>query len=172
VPYGDPDSMEQVMGPLISKAQYERVLDYIEIGKQEGARLTAGGGAALAETGGYYVEPTLFVDVDNSMRIAQEEIFGPVLVVIPFDDDDDAVRIANDSRYGLGGAVQSSSNERAIAVAKRIRTGVVAINKSTYFAPDAPFGGYKESGLGREMGLEGFEEYLQTKTVSYEAEEV
>jgi aldehyde dehydrogenase (NAD+) len=161
--------MEQVMGPLISKTQHERVLSYIEIGKQEGARLAAGGGTALAGTGGYYVQPTLFVDVDNSMRIAQEEIFGPVLVVIPFDDDDDAVRIANDSQYGLGGAVQSANQQRAFEVAKRIRAGVVAINKSTYFGSDAPFGGYKQSGIGREMGVEGFEEFLQTKTVSLEA---
>jgi len=169
VPFGDPNSMEQVMGPLISKTQHERVLSYIEIGKQEGARLAAGGGTALAGTGGYYVQPTLFVDVDNSMRIAQEEIFGPVLVVIPFDDDDDAVRIANDSQYGLGGAVQSANQQRAFEVAKRIRAGVVAINKSTYFGSDAPFGGYKQSGIGREMGVEGFEEFLQTKTVSLEA---
>ena len=170
MPYGDPDSMEQIMGPLVSKAQFDRVLDYIETGKQEGARLVAGGSAALTETGGYYVQPTLFADVDNGMRIAQEEIFGPVLVVIPFDDDDDAVRIANDSKYGLSGAVQSADPQRALSVAKRIRTGTVAINKSAYFGADAPFGGYKQSGLGREMGLEGFEEYLQTKTVSLEAE--
>jgi aldehyde dehydrogenase (NAD+) len=146
------------------------VLSYIETGKQEGARLVTGGSAALAETGGYYIQPTLFANVDNSMRIAQEEIFGPVLVVIPFDDDDDAVRIANDSKYGLSGAVQSANPQRALGVAKRIRTGTVAINKSSYFGADAPFGGYKQSGLGREMGLEGFEEYLQTKTISLEAQ--
>ncbi|CAN5125906.1 aldehyde dehydrogenase [soil metagenome] len=168
MPFGDPNSMEQIMGPVVSKAQYDRVLDYIAIGQQEGARLVAGGKAALTETGGYYIQPTLFADVDNSMRIAQEEIFGPVLAVIPFEDDDDAVRIANDSKYGLSGAVQSADPQRALAVAKRIRSGTIAINKSAYFGADAPFGGYKQSGLGREMGHEGFEEYLQTKTVSLE----
>jgi aldehyde dehydrogenase (NAD+) len=170
MPYGDANSMEQVMGPVVSKTQYERVLSYIEIGKQEGARLVTGGSAALVETGGYYIQPTLFADVDNGMRIAQEEIFGPVLVVIPYEDDDDAVRIANDSKYGLSGAVQSADPQRALRVAKRIRTGTISINKSAYFGADAPFGGYKQSGLGREMGLEGFEEYLQTKTVSLEVE--
>jgi len=170
MPYGDANSMEQVMGPVVSKTQFDRVLSYIEIGKEEGARLVTGGSAALRETGGYYIQPTLFADVDNSMRIAQEEIFGPVLVVIPFEDDEDAVRIANDSKYGLSGAVQSADPQRALSVARRIRTGTVAINKSAYFGPDAPFGGYKQSGLGREMGLEGFEEYLQTKTVSLEVE--
>jgi aldehyde dehydrogenase (NAD+) len=168
MPYGDPNSMEQIMGPVVSKTQYDRILDYIEIGKQQGARVAAGGNAALSETGGYYIQPTLFVDVDNSMRIAQEEIFGPVLAVIPYEDDDAAVRIANDSLYGLSGAIQSADPQRAMRVAKRIRTGTVAINKSAYFGADAPFGGYKQSGIGREMGLEGFEEYLQTKTVSYE----
>ena len=184
VPFGDPESMQQVMGPVVSKAQYDRVLGYIAIGKDEGARLVAGGEAAAGmarigqaggepafeERGGYYIKPTLFADVDNAMRVAQEEIFGPVLVVIPFDDDDDAVRIANDSKYGLSGAVQSSNAARAMAVAKRIRSGTMAINKGVYFGSDAPFGGYKHSGIGREMGLEGFEEYLQTKTIATEAE--
>ena len=171
IPYGDPDSMEQVMGPVISKAQFDRVLSYIAIGKAEGARLVTGGEPALAERGGYYIKPTLFADVDNAMRIAQEEIFGPVLAVIPYEDDDDAVRIANDSSYGLSGAVQSTDPDRAMAVARRIRTGTVAINKGVYFGSDAPFGGYKQSGIGREMGAEGFEEYLQTKTVALEVEE-
>lgn len=170
VPFGDPESMQQVMGPVVSKAQYDRVLGYIAIGKDEGARLVAGGEPAFEERGGYYIKPTLFADVDNAMRVAQEEIFGPVLVVIPFDDDDDAVRIANDSKYGLSGAVQSSNAARAMAVAKRIRSGTMAINKGVYFGSDAPFGGYKHSGIGREMGLEGFEEYLQTKTIATEAE--
>ncbi|MBA3056199.1 MAG: aldehyde dehydrogenase family protein [Sphingomonadales bacterium] len=170
VPFGDPEAMDQIMGPVVSKAQYDRVLNYIEVGKQEGARLVAGGAPAFTERGGYYIQPTLFADVDNAMRIAQEEIFGPVLAVIPFDDDDDAVRIANDSKYGLSGAVQSSNPDRAMAVAKRIRSGTMAINKSVYFGSDAPFGGYKQSGIGREMGLEGFEEYLQTKTIALEAE--
>jgi aldehyde dehydrogenase (NAD+) len=169
-PFGDADSMEQVMGSMVSKAQYERVMDYIEIGKAEGARLVAGGEPAFPERGGYYIKPTLFADVDNAMRIAQEEIFGPVLVVIPYDDDDDAVRIANDSPYGLSGAIQSTNTQRAMAVARRIRTGTMSINKGVYFGADAPFGGYKHSGIGREMGAEGFDEFLQTKTIATEAE--
>jgi aldehyde dehydrogenase (NAD+) len=103
------------------------------------------------------------------MTVAQEEIFGPVLVVIPHDGDDDAVRIANDSPYGLSGMVQSASEERAVAVAKRIRTGTVSVNGGMWFAPDSPFGGYKQSGVGREMGVEGFEEYLETKTIGLPA---
>ncbi|MGX9787804.1 aldehyde dehydrogenase family protein [Mycobacterium sp. MMS18-G62] len=169
VEYGDPQSRSQVMGPLISQAQFDRVLGYIELGKQEGARLVTGGKAALPETGGYYVEPTLFADVDNSMRIAREEIFGPVLVVIPYEDEADAIRIANDSPYGLSGAVQSADVDRAMAVARKIRTGTFAVNRGGFFGPDAPFGGYKQSGLGREMGREGFAEYLQTKCVGLEA---
>jgi len=169
VPFGDPEAPDQVMGPVVSKAQFDRVISYIELGKKEGARLVTGGHAAHVERGGYYIAPTLFADVDNHMRIAQEEIFGPVLVAIPYEDDEDAVRIANESDYGLSGAVQSADPSRALAIAKRIRTGTISINKSAYFGPDAPFGGYKQSGLGREMGLEGFEEYLETKTISMEA---
>jgi aldehyde dehydrogenase (NAD+) len=166
IPFGDSNSMEQVMGPVVSRAQYDRVLSYIEIGKAEGARLVTGGDGLLSQTGGYYIRPTLFADVSNDMRIAQEEIFGPVLAVIPFEDDDDAVRIANDSPYGLSGAIQSGDPERALRLARRIRTGTMSINGGTYFGPDAPFGGYKQSGIGREMGLEGFEEFLQTKTIA------
>jgi aldehyde dehydrogenase (NAD+) len=168
LPFGDPASEEQILGPVASKAQFDRVSGYIRLGQEEGARLVTGG---IAEhlTGGYYIKPTLFADVSNDMRIAQEEIFGPVLVAIPHDGDDDAVRIANDSLYGLGGAVQSADPERALKVALRIRTGSVNINAGNTFGADAPFGGYKQSGLGREMGVEGFEEYLQTKTVAMEA---
>jgi aldehyde dehydrogenase (NAD+) len=115
---------------------------------------------------GYYVEPTLFADVDNSMTIAQEEIFGPVLVVIPFEDDDDAVRIANDNAYGLSGGVTAATDERALAVARRIRSGTVSVNGGIFYGADAPFGGYKASGVGRQNGLEGFEQYLETKTLS------
>ena len=118
---------------------------------------------------GFYVQPTLFGDVDNAMRIAQEEIFGPVLVAIPYDDDDDAVRIANDSIYGLSGAISSGDEERAVDVARRIRTGTLGINGGMWFGPDAPFGGYRQSGVGREMGIAGFEEYLETKTIGLKA---
>lgn len=169
VQYGDPYGAGQIMGPLISARQRERVLEYIAIGQQEGARLVCGGGRPAALKRGYYVEPTLFADVRNDMRIAQEEIFGPVLVAIPYDDDDDAVRIANDSIYGLSGSVYSADTARALRVARRIRSGTINVNGANFFAPDSPFGGYKQSGVGREMGVEGFEEYLQTKTVAVPA---
>src|SRR5207302_5571705 len=132
----------------------------------EGATLACGGGRPAHLSRGYFVEPTLFVDVDPHSAIAQEEIFGPVLVVIPFEDDDDAVRIANDSMYGLSGAVTSASQERALAVARRLRTGTVAVNGGMWLGVDAPFGGYKQSGIGRQNGLEGFEQYLETKSIA------
>ena len=169
LPYGDPRGEGQIMGPLVSARQRERVLSYIEIGKSEGARLVCGGGRPRQLPRGYYVEPTLFADVRNDMRIAQEEIFGPVLVAIPYSDDDEAARIANDSVYGLSGSIFSGDGERALRLARRIRTGTLNINGANFFAPDAPFGGYKQSGIGREMGTEGFEEYLQTKTVAVPA---
>lgn len=168
MPFGDPTSHEQILGPVVSKAQHERVLGYIKLGVEEGARIVTGGSAGEG-LDGYYIQPTLFADVRNDMRIAQEEIFGPVLVAIPHDGDDDAVRIANESVYGLGGAVQSADPERALKVALRIRTGTVNVNAANNFGADSPFGGYKQSGIGREMGVEGFEEYLQTKTVAVEA---
>jgi aldehyde dehydrogenase (NAD+) len=164
--YGDPTNPENMQGPLINARQRDRVLGYIEQGKSEGnATLAFGGGRPEQYEKGYYVEPTLFVDVDPDSTIAQEEIFGPVLAVIPFDDDDDAVRIANNSRYGLSGGVVSADFDRAYGIAKRIRTGTVSVNGGLWFGPDSPFGGYKESGLGREHGIAGFEEYLETKTI-------
>lgn len=166
---GDQRAPQQIMGPLVSERQRRRVLDYIEIGKNEGARLVCGGGRPAHLDKGWWVEPTLFADVDNGMRIAREEIFGPVLVAIPYADDDDAVRIANDSIYGLSGSVYSADPQRALAIARRIRSGTLNVNGANFFAPDAPFGGYKQSGIGREMGVQGFEEYLQTKTVALPA---
>jgi aldehyde dehydrogenase (NAD+) len=118
---------------------------------------------------GFYVEPTVFADVDPGMTIAQEEIFGPVLVVIGFDDDDDAVRIANDSIYGLSGVVTSGDLERAKAVARRIRTGTIGVNGGVWYGADAPFGGYKQSGIGRQCGIEGLEIFTETKTVAWPA---
>ncbi len=165
IKYGDPTDVQNGMGPLINATQQNRVLRYIEKGKQEGATLAFGGGIPKHLERGYFVEPTIFTDVDNSMTIAQEEIFGPVLCVIPYEDDDDAVRIANDSIYGLSGAVNSASQERALRVARRLRTGTIGVNGGMWFSPDAPFGGYKQSGVGREMGIQGFEEYLETKVV-------
>jgi aldehyde dehydrogenase (NAD+) len=161
--------MKNIQGPQISKRQQERVLGYIEKGVQEGAKLLVGGKKPAHLPKGFYVEPTLFGDVRNEMAIAQEEIFGPVLVVIPHDGDDDAVRIANDNIYGLSGGVVSASTERALAVARRVRTGTLGVNGGMWFGPDAPFGGYKQSGIGREMGEQGFEEYLETKTIGLPA---
>jgi aldehyde dehydrogenase (NAD+) len=163
--YGDPTNPANLQGPQVSKRQQERVLGYIEKGKKDGARLVTGGGAPKHLAKGFYVEPTLFVDVDPDSAIAQEEIFGPVLCVIPFEDDDDAVRIANNSVYGLSGAVNSKSEERALAVARRIRTGTISVNGGMWFHVDSPFGGYKQSGVGRENGELGFEEYLETKVI-------
>jgi len=164
--YGDPTQPANLQGPQISKRQQERVLAYIEKGRQEGARVVVGGGVPAHLAKGFFVEPTLFADVDPDSSIAQEEIFGPVLCVIPFEDDDDAVRIANDSIYGLSGAVSSGSLERGAAVARRIRTGTIGVNGAQWFHPSTPFGGYKQSGLGRENGEMGLEEYLETKVMA------
>ncbi|MHB8669116.1 MAG: aldehyde dehydrogenase family protein [Acidimicrobiales bacterium] len=170
IPWGDPTDPSNMMGPLISRRQQERVLGYIGRGLSEGARLVVGGpGPPAGRDRGFWVEPTLFVDVDSRATIAQEEIFGPVLAVIAFEDDDDAVRIANDTIYGLSGAVASASEERALDVARRLRTGTVGVNGGMWFAPDSPFGGYRQSGIGREMGIQGFEEYLEVKTVGLPA---
>ncbi len=164
VPYGDPTDPGNFQGPQISAVQRDRVMGYIDRGVEEGARLVAGGKRPPQFDKGYYVEPTLFADVDNSMTIAREEIFGPVLVVVPFEDDDDAVRIANDNQYGLGCGVTSASEDRAMAVARRLRAGTATINGGIWYGADAPFGGYKASGIGRQNGREGFEQYTETKT--------
>jgi aldehyde dehydrogenase (NAD+) len=165
--WGDIDAPDHIMGPVISKKQMDRVMSYIEIGQKEGATLLVGGKARPDKGSGYFIEPTCFVDVENTMRIAQEEIFGPVLVVIPFDDDEDAIRIANESAYGLSGGVNSASHERAMKVAKRIRTGTIGINNGLCISGDIPFGGYKASGIGREWGVEGIEEFLETKMMAW-----
>jgi aldehyde dehydrogenase (NAD+) len=163
--YGDPTNPAHLMGPVVSRRQHERVLGYIEKGRREGARLVTGGGVPKHLTKGFYVEPTLFADVDPDATIAQQEIFGPVLAVIPYTDDDDAVRIANHSIYGLSGAVTSASEERALGVARRIRSGTLSVNGGMWFDVDTPFGGYRQSGVGRENGVMGFEEYLETKVI-------
>ncbi len=153
------------LGPLVSETQRERVRSYIEKGVKEGAKLVTGGPEAPENLPkGYFVKPTVFANVRNDMTIAQEEIFGPVLSIIPYDDEEDAVRIANDSIYGLGGSVWSGDAERAKRVARRIRTGQVSINGGG-FNPLAPFGGYKQSGHGREFGHHGLEEYLEIKSL-------
>jgi betaine-aldehyde dehydrogenase len=163
---GDPLQESTKLGPLSSQAQLERVRKFIEKGVQEGAELVAGG-AELPEgvpAGGYYVRPTVFGKVKNSMTIAQEEIFGPVLSIIPYKDEEDAVRIANDTVYGLAGAVWSKDDARAQRVARRIRAGQVDVNGGA-FNMNAPFGGFKQSGHGREAGKYGLEEFLEYKSL-------
>jgi aldehyde dehydrogenase (NAD+) len=154
---------------LVHRSLYERVLDTIERARRDGATITVGGGEVENLpghlSGGHYVAPTVIVGVDNSAAIAQEEVFGPVLIVMPFDDDDQAVRIANDSAYGLAGAVISRSMDRGMNIARRIRTGSFGVNGGMFYGADAPFGGYKNSGVGRQCGIEGFQQYLETKTI-------
>ena len=169
VPFGDPSDPATICGPLISAAQRERVEGYLALAVDEGGRFATGGGRPLGEDiwqRGYWIEPTVIAGVGNDARVAREEIFGPVLVVIAHDGDDDAVRIANDSPYGLSGSVTSADPQRARAVAARVRTGTISVNGGVWFSADAPFGGYKQSGVGREMGVAGFEEYLETKLVA------
>ena len=158
---GDPFDESTRLGPLVSAAQRERVRGFI--GRAD-ARLVAGGLDAAVPERGYFVAPTVFADVDPAAELAQEEVFGPVLSIIPFADDDEAVRIANDSKYGLAGAVWSGSDERALSVARRMRTGAVDVNGGS-FNPLAPFGGYKQSGIGRELGAYGLHEFQQTKAI-------
>ena len=160
----DPADPGAICGPVISAIQRDRVEAYLKLALEEGGTFATGG--SVIEQAGFWIEPTVISGLDNSSRLAQEEIFGPVLVVIAHDGDDDAVRIANDSAYGLSGSVDSGSLERAKAVAARIRTGTLSVNGGVWFSPDAPFGGYKQSGIGREMGVAGFEEYLETKTIA------
>ncbi|KRE27455.1 aldehyde dehydrogenase [Mycobacterium sp. Soil538] len=161
---GLPTDPAAMIGPLISEKQRERVEGYIKKGVEEGARVVVGGERPEGLDSGWYVQPTVFADVDNSMTIAQEEIFGPVLAVIPYTDEDDAVRIANDSVYGLAGSVYTTDNEKALKIARRIRTGTYAVNMYA-FDPGAPFGGYKNSGIGRENGTEGIEAYCEPKSI-------
>jgi aldehyde dehydrogenase (NAD+) len=163
---GDPADPETFIGPMVRADQQKRVQDYIRIGIGEGARLVTGGPETPEGLeGGFYVKPTLFADVDNGMRIAQEEIFGPVLVVIPYEDEDDAVRIANDSPYGLGGGVWAADPVHGMEIARRMRTGGIRINAAPP-AFDGPFGGYKDSGIGRENGAFGLAEYVEHKTIA------
>ncbi len=162
---GDPFSLDTMLGPLVSDVQRERVRGYIRRGEEEGAKLVTGG--AEPPEGlerGFYVRPTVFSEVTPEMTIAQEEIFGPVLAIMPYEDEEDAVRIANDTQYGLAGGVWSGDEEHAKRVARRIRTGQVEINGGA-FNPLAPFGGFKQSGHGRELGRFGLEEFLQVKSM-------
>jgi aldehyde dehydrogenase (NAD+) len=165
---GDPQEPGTLCGPVISAKQRARVRGYIQKGIDEGAKLLVGGTDAPAgRDKGFWVKPTLFVGVDNAMTIAQEEIFGPVLVVIPFDDEEHAIRIANDSIYGLAGNVMSSSLDRAVAVARRLRAGFIGLNGTAPYGADVPFGGYKASGVGRQNGFAGFDQYTELKSVGH-----
>jgi betaine-aldehyde dehydrogenase len=166
---GDPADPATEIGPLVAQRQQERVEKYIALGQEEGARLVVGGnGMPEGLDTGWYVRPTVFADVDNGMRIAQEEIFGPVLSVIAYDDVDDAVRIANDSDYGLAGTVWTGDQEAGLDVARRVRAGTYGVNTYTMdFA--APFGGFKASGVGREFGPEGLGQYTELKSVYLES---
>jgi acyl-CoA reductase-like NAD-dependent aldehyde dehydrogenase len=161
---GDPFDPRTRLGPLVSETQRESVLGYIDRGKKEGAAVVAGGGRPASLARGFYVEPTIFSNVDNRMTVAQEEIFGPVLTIIPYDTEDEAIRVANDSIYGLSGGVWGGTPERALRVARRLRTGQVDINGGR-FNPLAPFGGYKKSGIGREIGPLAIEEFFQLKSI-------
>jgi len=167
IPFGDPaEDQNLMMGPIVNKKQRDRIVSMIKQAEKDGATIACGGNVG-PQALGFYVQPTLLTNVKPDSMIEQQEVFGPVLCLIAYEDEEDAIRIANDTRYGLAGSIHSATNERALRVAKRIRTGNLGINGGTFYAPDAPFGGYKESGIGLEMGLEGFEEYLASKTIGY-----
>jgi aldehyde dehydrogenase (NAD+) len=163
---GDPTDPSTVCGPLISARQRDRVQGYLDLAVAEGGSFACGGGRPADMQKGFFIEPTVISGLGNDARVAREEIFGPVLTVIAHDGDDDAVRIANDSPYGLSGTVFGSNLDRAAAVASRLRVGTVNVNGGVWYCADAPFGGYKQSGNGREMGIAGFEEYLEIKVVA------
>jgi len=163
---GDPDKAGTVCGPLISERQRARVERYLDIARAEGGTIVTGGGRPQDSARGYFVQPTLITGLSNTATVAQEEIFGPVLVVIPHDGDEDAVRIANESPYGLSGAVWGTDPDRIRRVVQGVRTGTLSVNGGVWYSADAPFGGYKQSGIGRELGVAGFEEYLETKLIA------
>jgi betaine-aldehyde dehydrogenase len=166
---GDPMDAATEVGPVVAERQRARIEGYLDSGREEGATVAIGGGRPAGLDKGWYVEPTVFTGVDNKMRIAQEEIFGPVLVVIPYDGDDQAVDIANDSNYGLCGSVWTADNDRGLGVARQVRTGTYMLNAPVPIDFATPFGGYKESGLGREFGPEGLDTFLEKKSIALPA---
>jgi aldehyde dehydrogenase (NAD+) len=168
-PYGDPWDPNVFQGPQISETQRQKVLRLIKSGLDSGATLITGGGVPARLPKGYFVEPTLLSDVDPASQITQEEIFGPVLTVSPYDTEDEAIAIANNTIYGLSGEVSSADEKRALRVAARVRTGTMTVNGGSYFGVTSPLGGYKQSGLGRRNGVQGFEEYLEIKTIGLPA---
>lgn len=163
---GDPTNPGTICGPVISERQRDRVQSYLDLAVAEGGRFACGGGRPADRDRGFFIEPTVIAGLDNTARVAREEIFGPVLTVIAHDGDDDAVRIANDSPYGLSGTVFSADPARAQGIADRLRVGTVNVNGGVWYSADMPFGGYKQSGVGREMGVAGFEEYLELKAIA------
>jgi aldehyde dehydrogenase (NAD+) len=166
VAVGDPADRSTICGPVISARQRDRIESYLRSALDDGGEFACGGARVAGRAAGFWIEPTVIAGLTNDARAAREEIFGPVLVVLAHDGDDDAVRIANDSPYGLSGAVFGTDQHRARRVAARIRAGTIGINGGVWYAPDVPFGGYKQSGNGREMGVPGFEEYLETKSIA------
>jgi aldehyde dehydrogenase (NAD+) len=163
---GDPTKPGTICGPVISARQRDRVQSYLDLAITEGGTFACGGGRPADHDRGFFIEPTVIAGLDNTARVAREEIFGPVLTVIAHDGDDDAVRIANDSPYGLSGTVFGADQQRAQQVANRLRVGTVNVNGGVWYSADVPFGGYKQSGVGREMGVAGFEEYLELKVIA------
>jgi aldehyde dehydrogenase (NAD+) len=161
-----PEKSGDHIGPVVSKVQYDKIINLIELGKKEGAKLACGGADRPQDLNkGYYIQPTIFTNVTNNMKIAKSEIFGPVLSIIPFDSEEEAIQIVNDTEYGLANYIQTSDLEKARRVAKRLRSGVVYINGRSMDS-GTPFGGYKQSGNGREGGKWGLEEYLEVKTIT------
>jgi acyl-CoA reductase-like NAD-dependent aldehyde dehydrogenase len=166
VPVGDPTDPSTMMGPLINARQWDKVDGYVQRAVADGAKVVTGGKRPDNLPNGFFYSPTVLVSVDPNSAIAQEEIFGPVVVVIPYKDDDEAVAIANNSIFGLSAMVMGADRERALRVARRVRSGTVSVNGGLWYGPDSPFGGYKQSGIGREMGVPGLMEYLETKTLA------
>jgi aldehyde dehydrogenase (NAD+) len=166
IPAADPNDPGTICGPVINAVQRDRIEVYLASVVADGGTFACGGGRSAVHETGFWIDPTVVAGLTNESKAAREEIFGPVLVVLPHDGDADAIRIANDSPYGLSGALYCDDRERGLAAIARIRTGTMALNGGVWFSPDMPFGGYKQSGVGREMGVAGFEEYLEVKSVA------